>query len=65
MGPSIGTGVGVLLLAIPINTVLARKMKGYQVMQMGNKDARIKLMVSYCYFKNDIVYSVLILVMIE
>lgn len=44
MGPSIWAGVGVLILAIPLNTFLARKMRGYQKVQMGNKDARIKLM---------------------
>ncbi|KAI9475895.1 MAG: multi drug resistance-associated protein MRP [Benjaminiella poitrasii] len=44
MGPSIGAGVGVLLLAIPLNTYIARKMRTYQKAQMGNKDARVKLM---------------------
>ncbi|KAI8975515.1 multi drug resistance-associated protein MRP [Mycotypha africana] len=44
MGPSIGAGVGILILAIPLNTYLARKMRTYQKTQMGNKDARVKLM---------------------
>lgn len=44
MGPSIGAGVGILILAIPLNTVIARKMRTYQKTQMGNKDARVKLM---------------------
>ncbi|KAI8983684.1 multi drug resistance-associated protein MRP [Pilobolus umbonatus] len=44
MGPSIGAGVGVLILAIPLNTIIARKMKKYQKTQMSNKDARVKLM---------------------
>ena len=44
MGPSIGAGVGILILAIPLNTFIARKMRTYQKTQMGNKDARVKLM---------------------
>lgn len=44
MGPSVGAGLGVLLLAIPLNTMIARKMRTYQKTQMGNKDARVKLM---------------------
>ncbi|KAI8362629.1 multi drug resistance-associated protein MRP [Blakeslea trispora] len=44
MGPSIGAGVGILLLAIPLNTMIARKMRSLQKKQMGNKDARVKLM---------------------
>ncbi|KAF1798871.1 P-loop containing nucleoside triphosphate hydrolase protein [Mucor lusitanicus] len=44
MGPSIGAGVGILILAIPLNTYIARKMRAYQKTQMGNKDARVKLM---------------------
>lgn len=37
MGPSIWAGVAVLILAIPINTYLAKKMRTYQKIQMGNK----------------------------
>ncbi|RCH98429.1 ATP-binding cassette, sub-C (CFTR MRP), member 9, partial [Rhizopus stolonifer] len=44
MGPSTGAGVGVLLLSIPLNTIIARKMRALQKTQMGNKDARVKLM---------------------
>ncbi|CEP11799.1 hypothetical protein [Parasitella parasitica] len=44
MGPSIGAGVGILILAIPLNTYIARKMRAYQKTQMSNKDARVKLM---------------------
>lgn len=44
MGPSIGAGVAVLVLAVPLNTFLARKMRTLQKVQMGNKDARVKLM---------------------
>jgi membrane protein YdbS with pleckstrin-like domain len=46
MGPSVGAGVAVLILAIPLNTFIAGKMRKYQKTQMGNKDARVKLMVS-------------------
>ncbi|KAI8384080.1 multi drug resistance-associated protein MRP [Blakeslea trispora] len=44
MGPSIWAGVSVLLLAIPLNMILAKTMRKYQKVQMGNKDARVKLM---------------------
>ncbi|KAG2178766.1 hypothetical protein INT43_001612 [Umbelopsis isabellina] len=44
MGPSTWAGVGVLILAIPLNTYLAKKMRTYQKKQMGNKDARVKFM---------------------
>ncbi|KAI9315926.1 multi drug resistance-associated protein MRP [Dichotomocladium elegans] len=44
MGPSIWAGVAILILAIPLNTFLARKMRTLQKTQMGNKDSRIKLM---------------------
>ncbi|ORZ19904.1 multi drug resistance-associated protein MRP [Absidia repens] len=44
MGPSIWAGVAVLILTIPLNTYLAKKMRAYQKIQMGNKDARVKLM---------------------
>ncbi|CAO3692121.1 unnamed protein product [Rhizopus stolonifer] len=44
MGVSVGAGVGVLILAIPLNTFIARRMRTYQKTQMGNKDSRVKLM---------------------
>ncbi|KAI8987272.1 multi drug resistance-associated protein MRP [Mycotypha africana] len=44
MGPSIWGGVTILLLAIPLNTLIAKTMRQYQKFQMGNKDARVKLM---------------------
>ncbi|KAI9023065.1 multi drug resistance-associated protein MRP [Phycomyces nitens] len=44
MGPSIWAGVAILILAIPLNTFLARKMRSLQKSQMSNKDARVKLM---------------------
>lgn len=45
MGPSIWAGVAVLILAIPLNTYIAKKMRTMQKIQMGNKDTRVKLMV--------------------
>ncbi|KAI8647805.1 multi drug resistance-associated protein MRP [Parasitella parasitica] len=44
MGPSIWAGVSVLILAIPLNMLIAKTMRKYQKTQMGNKDARVKLM---------------------
>ncbi|ORX59695.1 multi drug resistance-associated protein MRP [Hesseltinella vesiculosa] len=44
MGASIWAGVAILILTIPLNTYLAKKMRTYQKAQMGNKDARVKLM---------------------
>ncbi|RUS27181.1 ABC transporter transmembrane region-domain-containing protein [Jimgerdemannia flammicorona] len=52
MGPSIWAGVAILVLAIPINTYLAKRMRTYQKIQMSNKDARIKLMISF--IRNDL-----------
>jgi hypothetical protein len=56
MGPSIWAGVAVLVLTIPLNTFLAKKMRACQKIQMGNKDARVKLMVNlydcYPFFTN-------------
>eukprot|EP00058_Branchiostoma_floridae_P021695 XP_002607185.1 hypothetical protein BRAFLDRAFT_118636 [Branchiostoma floridae] len=44
LGPSILAGLGVMILLIPINIVMANKTKQLQVKQMIQKDARIKLM---------------------
>ncbi|KAI9272857.1 multi drug resistance-associated protein MRP [Phascolomyces articulosus] len=44
MGPSIWAGVAVMILAVPLNTFLAKRMRSLQKIQMGNKDARVKLM---------------------
>ncbi|KAI7899459.1 multi drug resistance-associated protein MRP [Cokeromyces recurvatus] len=44
MGPSIWAGVTVLVLAVPMNMLIAKTMRKYQKIQMGNKDARVKLM---------------------
>lgn len=46
MGPSIWAGVAVLVLSIPLNTFIAKRMRTMQKIQMGNKDARVKLMVN-------------------
>uniref|UniRef100_A0A1I8FUW2 ABC transmembrane type-1 domain-containing protein n=1 Tax=Macrostomum lignano TaxID=282301 RepID=A0A1I8FUW2_9PLAT len=42
-GPSIFAGVAVLIILIPINGVLAKYMKQFQVEQMELKDTRIKM----------------------
>ncbi|XP_048248325.1 multidrug resistance-associated protein 1-like isoform X3 [Haliotis rufescens] len=44
LGPSIMAGVGVMVLLIPVNAVIANKTKNLQVQQMALKDKRIKLM---------------------
>ncbi|CEP10034.1 hypothetical protein [Parasitella parasitica] len=57
MGPSIWAGVSVLILAIPLNMLIAKTMRKYQKTQMGNKDARVKLMVSF--IRNDLELAML------
>ena len=47
MGPSIWSGVAILILAIPLNGYLASRMMKLQKQQMKNKDARVKLMVNW------------------
>jgi membrane protein implicated in regulation of membrane protease activity len=47
LGPSIWAGVLILVLSVPLNVTIARIMRRYQKTQMGNKDMRIKMMVSY------------------
>ncbi|WAQ96711.1 MRP1-like protein, partial [Mya arenaria] len=44
LGPSIMAGVGVMVVMIPLNAVVANKVKEYQVQQMNLKDKRIKMM---------------------
>lgn len=44
VGLSMFAGVGVMVLMIPINGLIARMMKTLQKKQMGNKDARTRLM---------------------
>ena len=44
VGVSFLAGVGVMILMIPINGIIARFMKKLQKVQMGNKDSRTRLM---------------------
>ncbi|XP_064611716.1 multidrug resistance-associated protein 1-like isoform X1 [Liolophura sinensis] len=44
LGPSVLAGLGVMILLIPVNAVIANKTKQLQVKQMTLKDERIKLM---------------------
>ncbi|KAM4822942.1 ATP-binding cassette sub-family C member 3 [Urocitellus parryii] len=44
LGPSALAGVALMVLLIPINGMVAVKMRSYQVQQMKFKDSRIKLM---------------------
>ncbi|KAG9295694.1 hypothetical protein G9A89_001711 [Geosiphon pyriformis] len=44
LGFSIFAGVAAMILTIPLNAWIAKKMRNIQKIQMGNKDQRIKLM---------------------
>ncbi|XP_021060825.1 canalicular multispecific organic anion transporter 1 [Mus pahari] len=44
LGPSILAGVGLMVLLIPVNGVLATKIRKIQVQNMKNKDKRLKIM---------------------
>ncbi|XP_056384892.1 ATP-binding cassette sub-family C member 2 [Hyla sarda] len=44
LGPSVLAGLGVMILLIPINAVLATKSKSFQMKNMKNKDKRLKIM---------------------
>ncbi|XP_052804271.1 multidrug resistance-associated protein 1-like isoform X1 [Mya arenaria] len=44
LGPSVLAGLGILILLMPVNAVIATKMRKFQVQQMTLKDSRIKLM---------------------
>lgn len=44
LGPSVLAGVGVMVLLIPLNGVLATKNRAIQVKNMKNKDKRLKIM---------------------
>ncbi|XP_073096660.1 ATP-binding cassette sub-family C member 2 [Manis javanica] len=44
LGPSVLAGVGVMVLLIPVNGILATKSKTIQVKNMKNKDKRLKIM---------------------
>ncbi|KAM7227688.1 hypothetical protein CapIbe_021385 [Capra ibex] len=44
LGPSVLAGVGVMVILIPINGVLATRNRAIQVKNMKNKDSRLKIM---------------------
>ncbi|XP_055375696.1 multidrug resistance-associated protein 1 isoform X7 [Condylostylus longicornis] len=44
LGPSVFAGLAVMIILIPINGVIANKIKDLQIRQMKNKDDRVKLM---------------------
>ncbi|KAJ5576016.1 hypothetical protein N7535_002942 [Penicillium sp. DV-2018c] len=44
LGPSMFAGIGMMILMIPLNGVIARMMKKLQIIQMKNKDSRTRLM---------------------
>ncbi|KAK3704049.1 hypothetical protein RRG08_049006 [Elysia crispata] len=44
LGPSALAGIAVMILLIPINGLIAHKVRQYQILQMKLKDSRIKLM---------------------
>ncbi|KAM4852275.1 ATP-binding cassette sub-family C member 2 [Thomomys bottae] len=44
LGPSVLAGVGMMILLIPLNGILATKNRNIQVKNMKNKDKRLKLM---------------------
>ncbi|CAH1707315.1 unnamed protein product [Chironomus riparius] len=44
LGPSVLSGLAVMIVLIPVNGVIANKAKNLQIKQMKNKDERVKLM---------------------
>jgi hypothetical protein len=44
LGPSVLAGLGIMVLLMPVNAVIAMKQRKYQITQMRFKDQRIKLM---------------------
>lgn len=44
LGPSVLAGLAVMIILIPINGVIANRIKTYQIKQMKYKDERVKLM---------------------
>ncbi|XP_055613859.1 multidrug resistance-associated protein 1-like isoform X4 [Uranotaenia lowii] len=44
LGPSVLAGLAVMIILIPVNGVIANKVKTLQIKQMKNKDERVKLM---------------------
>ena len=43
-GPSVLAGLAVMVILIPVNGIIANRMKTLQIKQMKNKDERVKLM---------------------
>lgn len=44
LGPSVLAGLAVMIILIPVNGVIASRIKTYQIRQMKYKDERVKLM---------------------
>ena len=44
LGPSVLAGLAVMIILIPVNALLAGKVRNLQIKQMKNKDERVKLM---------------------
>lgn len=44
LGPSVLAGLAIMIILIPVNSVIANKVKTLQIRQMQNKDERVKLM---------------------
>lgn len=44
LGPSVLAGLAIMIILIPVNSVIANKVKTLQIRQMKNKDERVKLM---------------------
>lgn len=44
LGPSVLAGLAVMIILIPVNALIANKIKDLQIRQMKNKDERVKLM---------------------
>ena len=44
LGPSVLSGILVMILLIPLNAFIATKLKALQVQQMKEKDNRVKMM---------------------
>ena len=44
LGPSVLSGVGVMILLIPVNSFVASKVRNLQSAQMKNKDQRVEMM---------------------
>lgn len=44
LGPSVLSGLAIMIVLIPVNGVIANKAKNLQIKQMKNKDERVKLM---------------------